>query len=77
MTEEGQSPNLPKLGEKAPDFEAPTTHGTLRLEDYEGSWLILFSYPADFTPVCTTEFIGFAEIAEELQKRNCKLLGLL
>jgi peroxiredoxin (alkyl hydroperoxide reductase subunit C) len=67
---------LPKLGAPAPQFEAITTHGTLRLEDYSGSWLILFSHPADFTPVCTTEFIGFAKIYPELKKLNCELLGL-
>jgi len=69
-------PSLPRLGEPAPAFEAETTHGTLRLSDYEGSWLILFSHPADFTPVCTTEFIGFAKIAADLEKRNVQLLGL-
>jgi len=68
--------SLPLIGQKAPEFEAPTTHGTLRLSDYKGSWLILFSHPADFTPVCTTEFIAFAEIYPELQKRNTELLGL-
>jgi peroxiredoxin (alkyl hydroperoxide reductase subunit C) len=48
----------------------------LRLEDFRGSWVILFSHPADFTPVCTTEFLAFAEIAPELKKRNVELLGL-
>lgn len=67
---------MPRLGSPAPSFEAVTTHGTLRLEDYKGSWLILFSHPADFTPVCTTEFMGFAEIYPELQKMNTQLLGL-
>ena len=67
---------LPRLNEPAPAFEAVTTHGPLQLSDYEGSWLILFSHPADFTPVCTTEFIGFAEIYPELQKRGAELLGL-
>ena len=67
---------LPRLNEPAPEFEAVTTHGVIRLSDYEGSWLILFSHPADFTPVCTTEFIGFAEIYPELQKREVELLGL-
>ncbi len=67
---------LPRIGLPAPVFEAVTTHGTLKLEDFKGSWLILFSHPADFTPVCTTEFIGFANIAEELKKRNTELLGL-
>jgi peroxiredoxin (alkyl hydroperoxide reductase subunit C) len=64
------------LNEPAPAFEAVTTHGPLRLSDYEGSWLILFSHPADFTPVCTTEFMAFAEIYPELQKRGVELLGL-
>ena len=67
---------LPRLNKPAPEFEAVTTHGVIRLADYEGSWLILFSHPADFTPVCTTEFMGFAEIYPELQKRNVELLGL-
>lgn len=69
-------PTLPRLGTPAPTFQAETTHGTIRLEDFRGSWLILFSHPADFTPVCTTEFIAFAEIAPELRKRNVELLGL-
>jgi len=68
--------SLPRLGESAPAFEAVTTHGVLKLEDFKGTWLILFSHPADFTPVCTTEFIAFAEIYPELQKRGVELLGL-
>lgn len=67
---------LPRLNEPAPAFDAVTTHGPLRLSDFEGSWLILFSHPADFTPVCTTEFMAFAEIYPELQKRGTALLGL-
>ena len=67
---------LPRLNEPAPSFEAVTTQGTIRLSDYEGSWLILFSHPADFTPVCTTEFAAFAEIAKDLRARNVELLGL-
>ncbi len=67
---------MPRLGEKAPEFEAPTTHGTLKLSDFKGSWLVMFSHPADFTPVCTTEFMAFAEIFPELQKRGVELLGL-
>jgi len=67
---------LPRLGEKAPDFEAVTTQGTLRLSDFKGAWLVLFSHPADFTPVCTTEFIAFSEIFDELKRRNTQLLGL-
>jgi len=76
MEELKQEVRLPRLGESAPDFEAVTTQGTIKLEDYKGSWLILFSHPADFTPVCTTEFMAFAEIYEELQKRGVELLGL-
>lgn len=68
--------SLPRLNEPAPDFEAVTTHGPRRLADYRGSWLILFSHPADFTPVCTTEFIAFAKRYEEFKDRNCELLGL-
>jgi len=67
---------LPRINEPAPNFEADTTYGTLRLSDFEGSWLILFSHPADFTPVCTTEFVAFTEIYPELQQRNVELLGL-
>jgi len=76
MEESQQEIRLPRLGEPAPDFEAPTTHGTIRLEDYKGSWLVLFSHPADFTPVCTTEFMAFAQIYDELQKRGVELLGI-
>lgn len=67
---------LPRIGDPAPDFEADTTRGKIRLQDYRGSWLVLFSHPADFTPVCTTEFIAFAEIHEELRSRGVELLGL-
>src|SRR5690606_18903064 len=68
--------SLPRIGSKAPQFEADTTQGRIRLSDYEGSWLILFSHPADFTPVCTSEFIAFQEIYPELRKLNTELLGL-
>jgi peroxiredoxin 2/4 len=68
--------NMPHLNEPAPAFDAITTHGNLRLADFEGRWLVLFSHPADFTPVCTTEFLAFVEIYPELQKRNVDLLGL-
>ena len=67
---------LPLLGDPAPDFEADTTFGKLRLADFKGKWLILFSHPADFTPVCTTEFIAFAKIYDDLKKRNTELMGL-
>lgn len=68
--------NLPRLNEPAPQFEANTTHGTRKLSDYEGRWLILFSHPGDFTPVCTTEFIAFSNAYDEFQKLVCDLLGL-
>ncbi len=68
--------SLPRLGMAAPAFEAITTHGKLRLEDFQGNWLVLFSHPADFTPVCTTEFLAFAAIAPQLRERGVELLGL-
>ncbi|MBL9003593.1 MAG: peroxiredoxin [Myxococcales bacterium] len=68
--------NLPRINEPAPDFNAVTTHGQKKLGDYKGRWLILFSHPADFTPVCTTEFIGFTQRFEEFQKRNTDILGV-
>jgi peroxiredoxin (alkyl hydroperoxide reductase subunit C) len=64
------------LGEPVPDFEAVTTHGVIKLSDFKGKWVILFSHPADFTPVCTTEFVAFAQIYSELVKRNVQLIGL-
>jgi len=67
---------LPRIGEPAPDFEAETTMGTIRLEDFRGGWLILFSHPADFTPVCTTEFVAFAKIQNELRELGVELMGL-
>jgi len=73
---EDQVQGLPRLGERAPEFEASTTHGKLKLSDYKGKWLILFSHPADFTPVCTTEFAAFAAVQPQLQKLNTELLGL-
>lgn len=76
MSEQTGIATFPRLNEPAPDFEAVTTHGTLRLSDFRDSWVILFSHPADFTPVCTTEFIAFAEIYPELQARGVELIGL-
>jgi peroxiredoxin 2/4 len=67
---------LPGINEPAPEFDARTTHGQKTLGDYKGRWLILFSHPADFTPVCTTEFIAFAKAHQDFQKFNCDLLGL-
>jgi len=68
--------SLPRIGSPAPQFEAVTTHGTIKLEDFKGSWLILFSHPADFTPVCTTEFMAFAQIHPKLREINVELMGL-
>ncbi len=65
-----------RLDELAPEFTARTTLGTRSLSDYKGKWLILFSHPADFTPVCTSEFIAFQKSAPEFQKMGCELLGL-
>jgi peroxiredoxin 2/4 len=68
---------MPLIGEKAPEFRAETTQGPIRFpQDYEGKWVIFFSHPADFTPVCTTEFMAFASMADELRELNCELLGL-
>ena len=67
---------LPRLGSPAPQFEAITTHGKIQLSDFKGTWLILFSHPADFTPVCTTEFIAFAQMHPKLREMNCELMGL-
>ncbi|MDP5363788.1 MAG: peroxiredoxin [Litorivicinaceae bacterium] len=67
---------LPRLNENAPAFDAETTEGRKTLDDYRGQWLVLFSHPADFTPVCTTEFMAFAQREAEFAKRNCALLGL-
>ena len=68
--------SMPLINEAAPAFSANTTHGLRSLADYKGKWLILFSHPADFTPVCTTEFIGFAKRSELFKSMNCELLGL-
>ncbi len=68
---------MPLIGEKAPSFEADTTQGPIRFpDDYKGKWVILFSHPADFTPVCTTEFMAFAQMQDDFQQRNCELVGL-
>ncbi|MGB9682687.1 MAG: peroxiredoxin [bacterium] len=76
MEEQVKSVSLPRLNELAPEFEAITTHGKLKLSDFRGKWVILFSHPADFTPVCTTEFVAFSKAYEEFVKRNTQLIGL-
>ena len=68
---------IPRIGDNAPDFEANSTWGKIKLSEYaKGSWVILFSHPADFTPVCTTELTGFALDEEEFNKLNTKLIGV-
>lgn len=65
-----------RIGDIAPDFRARTTMGELALSDYHGKWVIFFSHPADFTPVCTTEFVGLAKAADRFAALDCALLGL-
>lgn len=68
---------MPRIGDPAPEFTAETTQGTIHFpNDYKGSWVILFSHPADFTPVCTSEFMTFATMEDKFAKANCKLIGL-
>jgi peroxiredoxin 2/4 len=69
--------SLPRIGDKAPSFRAVTTQGEIIFpEQYAGNWVILFSHPADFTPVCTSEFMTFATLAPKFNDINCKLVGL-
>jgi peroxiredoxin (alkyl hydroperoxide reductase subunit C) len=68
---------MPLIGDSAPAFKAKTTMGEITFpDDYKGKWVILFSHPADFTPVCTTEFMTFATMQDDLKKLNCELIGL-
>ena len=68
---------IPLIGEKFPEIEVMTTHGKKRLpNDYKGEWFVLFSHPADFTPVCTTEFVAFSKRYEDFKKLNTELIGL-
>jgi peroxiredoxin (alkyl hydroperoxide reductase subunit C) len=68
---------MPRIGDKAPEFKAVTTQGEINFPaDYKGSWVILFSHPADFTPVCTSEFMTFATLEKKFNEANCKLVGL-
>lgn len=68
--------DTPQIGIKAPDFKAVTTFGDIKLSDFAGKWVVLFSHPADFTPVCTTEFIAFAMYFPLFAQRNVQLIGL-
>ncbi|MUU77470.1 peroxiredoxin [Winogradskyella endarachnes] len=74
---EEQTFSMPRIGDKAPEFKAVTTQGEINYpSDYKGKWSILFSHPADFTPVCTSEFMTFAHLEEKFEKANCSLIGL-
>ena len=77
MEEMSKIPSLPLIGDPAPAFHAVTTQGDINFpEDYKGKWVILFSHPADFTPVCTTEFMTFASMHDEFKAMNTELVGL-
>jgi peroxiredoxin (alkyl hydroperoxide reductase subunit C) len=68
---------IPLIGDKFPEMEVQTTHGMMKLPvNFSGKWFVLFSHPADFTPVCTTEFFSFTKRSEEFKKLNCELIGL-
>ena len=74
---ETQSVSMPRIGDPDPAFKAITTQGEINFpQDYRGSWVILFSHPADFTPVCTSEFMTFATMEKQFADVNCKLVGL-
>ncbi|NDH90533.1 MAG: peroxiredoxin, partial [Flavobacteriia bacterium] len=77
--EENTTPQLsmPRIGDPAPEFKAVTTQGDIQFpQDYSGKWVILFSHPADFTPVCTSEFMTFASMEAQFDQINTKLVGL-
>ncbi len=77
MPTQTQQQNIPLIGDAAPQFVAQSTNGTLKFpDDYAGKWVILFSHPADFTPVCTTEFMAFQELVPQLNELNTELVGL-
>lgn len=77
MEPTAQTVSMPRIGDKAPAFKAVTTQGEIDFPaQYAGGWVILFSHPADFTPVCTSEFMTFATREKEFEKLNCKLVGL-
>lgn len=75
--EQNETFSMPRIGDRAPEFTAVTTQGNINFPaDYAGSWVILFSHPADFTPVCTSEFVTFASMQDQFLKVNTKLVGL-
>src|ERR1700726_4104688 len=71
-------PRIPRINDPAPDFEARSTHGIIRLSDYtsKGKWVMLFSHPADFTPVCTTEFVEFGRRQADFDRLNVQPVGV-
>jgi peroxiredoxin (alkyl hydroperoxide reductase subunit C) len=74
---EEQTNTMPRIGDPAPEFSAGTTQGKINFPgDFKGKWIILFSHPADFTPVCTSEFITFGSLQKEFDRLNCQLVGL-
>ena len=74
---ENQGYSMPRIGDMAPEFTAQTTQGPINFPaDYKGKWVILFSHPADFTPVCTSEFMTFGSMQKEFEALNCQLVGL-
>ena len=76
-TEGAAAPAMPRIGDKAPDFKATTTKGEIQFSEFnQDSWVILFSHPADFTPVCTTELSQFKKEEEDFKALNTKLMGL-
>lgn len=80
MTDIAHTPSVPpaalRIGEAAPDFSARTTLGGIKLSDFRGRWVVFFSHPADFTPVCTSEFVALAKAAADFEALDCALLGL-
>ncbi|CAK7050141.1 MAG: Peroxiredoxin [Petrimonas sp.] len=76
-TNQENTTSMPRIGDKAPSFTAKTTQGIINFpEDFSGKWKILFSHPADFTPVCTSEFMTFASMQKDFDALNCQLVGL-
>ena len=75
--EEQTTPTMPLIGDMAPEFTAESTNGTIHFpQDYAGKWVVLFSHPSDFTPVCTSEFMAFQALQDELAEINTALIGL-
>ena len=76
-TNQENTTSMPRIGDKAPVFTAKTTQGVIHFpDDFPGKWKILFSHPADFTPVCTSEFMTFASMQNDFENLNCQLVGL-